>query len=484
MIIRYIGHPFIDVGVAVLTAHAGKSRPEDVTEADIEAFIAEALDIYITPAMSGFLTYSVFANSPFTNNNELKKRELDHQRRETLNRYFHLWNIKAGEPINLGKFEETTPIANKDELCVFSSDPAIIRASQQLIPMIPGRNTYNFFPEARTLLPISGWCLLALLAMPMGMLASEGKAFVVHSPNPALFIELTRQILNKNFATFQLQSLENLPNYKNAKTHLIEGLVKAFRDLPNPRTSITAYHFVAGGASPSIKVIPLPAMVVNFISLAQKRHERAWSEIVGRAWRMEKASKKDEDETDKKQIEYVEMNYFYEDLFDLPANAPTFLRRYLLRQAPKHKYDKQDPRHTYSALREREVISWDFIGLFLEKVMHMDKARLEAIKQFGDRLARYIQDHDGRVYRKLYMARGDYEFRQELIRIANTAKEKSSETLIPYDQFLTIFFIEDETGYGVRPDWGLAKDLLLIRIIEQLSNDWIESNRELIEEQE
>ncbi|PJF27008.1 MAG: hypothetical protein CUN52_15095, partial [Phototrophicales bacterium] len=189
---------------------------------------------------------------------------------------------------------------------------------------------------------------------------------------------------------------------------------------------------------------------------------RVWAEIVARAWRMEKTSKKDEQQTDNKQIEYVEMNYFYEDLFDLPAQATTFLRRYLLRQAPKGKGDKQDPRYTYSAFREREVISWDFIGLFLEKVMQMDKERLEAIKQFGDRLARYIQDHDGRVYRKLYLARGDYEFRQELIRVANAAKEKSSETLIPYDQFLTIFFVEDNTGYGVRPDWGLAKDLLLI----------------------
>ncbi len=258
MIIRYIGHPFIDVGVAVLTAHAGKTRPEDVTEDDIEAFIAEALDIYITPAMSGFLTYSVFANSPFTNNNELSKRELDEQRRATLNRYIHLWRLEQGESVKLGKFEESTPPADKGELCIFSSDPAIIRASQQLIPMIPGGNTYNFFPEANSLLPISGWCLLALLAMPMAMLASKGKAFVTHSYDYRLLIKLTEEIMAKNKLTFQMQSLEKLPNYKNAKTHLIEALVKAFRDLPNTRASITAYHFVAGGASPASKLSPYP----------------------------------------------------------------------------------------------------------------------------------------------------------------------------------------------------------------------------------
>jgi CRISPR-associated protein Cst1 len=481
MIIRYIGHPFIDVGVAVLTAHAGKTRPEDVTEDDIEAFIAEALKIYITPAMSGFLTYSVFPNTYFAYVAEVKKPETFPKRREVLNRYMHLWKLKDGEPILV-----EDPPAGENEVCLFSGDKAIIRAAQQLIPMIPSRDSLNFFPEGQPRIPISGWCVLALLAMPMGILASKGRGFLVHSFDYNLLQQLTQQVIDKNRQAFQIQSLEKLPNYKNAKTHLIEALVKAFRDLPNTRASITAYHFVAGGASPDIEIIHLPSMVINFINIAQKRYGRVWAEIVARAWRMEKTSKKDEEQqTDNKQIEYVEMNYFYEDLFDLPAQATTFLRRYLLRQAPKGKVDKQDPRYTYSAFREREVISWDFIGLFLEKVMQMDKERLEAIKQFGDRLARYIQDHDGRVYRKLYLARGDYEFRQELIRVANAAKEKSSETLIPYDQFLTIFFVEDNTGYGVRPDWTLAKDLLLIRIIEQLSNDWIENHRnDLPEEKE
>ncbi|MDZ4670029.1 MAG: type I-B CRISPR-associated protein Cas8b1/Cst1 [Phototrophicales bacterium] len=479
MIIRYIGHPFIDVGVAVLTAHANKTSPADVTEDDIEAFIAEVLDIYISPAMSGFLTFSVFSNAPFALVQDVKKPATFPRRRDMLNRYFHLWKVKPNEPIFVDE-----ALANPNETCIFSGDPALVRVSQQLIPMIPGGNTYNFFPEARTLLPISGWCILALLAMPMAMLTSKGKAFVVHSHDYDLLLSLTKKMMAKNAVTFQMQGLEKMPNYKNAKTHLIEALVEVQTHM-TAKSALTAYHFVGGGASPDVDIIPLDSMVVNFIAVA-KRYEKAWNAVVGRAWRMEKPSKKDdsEDAETGKQIEYTEMNYFYEGLFKLPAEARSFLRLYLLRTPTRSKVDKQDPRHEYSALREREVISWELIGKFLEKVMHMDKERLEAIKQFGDRLARYIQDHDGRAYKKLYFARGDYEFRQELIRIANTAKEKSAKTLIPYDQFLTIFFIEDETGYGVRPDWGLAKDLLLIRIIEQLSNEWITSNPTLLSEEE
>jgi len=479
MIIRYIGNPFIDVGVAVLTAHSGKSRPEDVTADDIEAFITQALEIYISPAMAGFLTFSVFSNAPFALVQDVKKPVTFPKRRDLLNQYLHLWQLKPDDPILVDEIP-----ADSEELCRFSNDPALIRVSQQFIPMIPGGNTYNFFPEARALLPISGWCLLALLAMPMAMLTSKGKAFVVHTYDHALLLDLTKKFMAKNYATFQMQGLEKMPNYKNARTHLIEALIMVAREKP-VNASVTAYHFVAGGASPDIDIIPLQSMVIEFMVSASRRYERAWNEITFRAKRIEKESKK-EGEADSdgvKQIEYTEMNYLYEDLFTLPANAPSFLRRYLLRQ-PSHSKDKQDPRHEYNALKEREVISWDLIGLFLEKVMHMDKERLEAIKQFGDRLARYIQDHDARVYRKLYQARGDYEFRQELIRVANTAKEKSSETLMPYDEFLNVFFIEDETGYGIRPDFGLAKDLLIIRIIEQLSSEWIASNHAILEDTE
>ena len=34
---KYTGHPFVDVGIATITAFAGKKRPEDLTEADLDA---------------------------------------------------------------------------------------------------------------------------------------------------------------------------------------------------------------------------------------------------------------------------------------------------------------------------------------------------------------------------------------------------------------------------------------------------------------
>jgi len=35
----FTGHPLVDVGLATITAFAGKERPEDLTEEDYEAIV-------------------------------------------------------------------------------------------------------------------------------------------------------------------------------------------------------------------------------------------------------------------------------------------------------------------------------------------------------------------------------------------------------------------------------------------------------------
>ena len=113
----------------------------------------------------------------------------------------------------------------------------------------------------------------------------------------------------------------------------------------------------------------------------------------------------------------------------------------------------------------------------------MDKERIEAIKQLGDRLADYIQQVDERLYARLYMARNDYALRLELIKAANTAKKgTTAETLLPYDEFISVFFVDE--GEFAHPDWYLARDLLMIRIIERLSDEWISENIEAVEQVE
>jgi len=423
------------------------------------------------PSMSGYLAMVTFANPPYANPGLINNPKFDAPRRQTLTTLFNLWRWQTGDPPpQLPPKEEP---ADENEICIFSQERALIRVSQGLMPMIGGSTTINFFPEGRPRLPVSGWCLLAILAMPLGTLNSSGKTFLTHCHNTRTLLELVRLNLHRNQTAFQMQGLVKRPNYKFPKTNLIRDLVDTGA-YGYGRTSLTAYLFITGGQSPRIEIFHLPSTVLDFIGVASNLYPHAWQEVVGRAWEIQKAAK---DQLGI--IEYTERNFFYEDLFTLPQDAPRFLRRYLLRFKRRGKENKSDPRFQYSFVREREVISWGLIGLFLERVMSMDKARIETIKHLGDRLAEYIQKVDSRFYKRLYLARNDYHLRRELLIAANDAKGKHYETLLPYEEFIQVFFIDD--GDTAQPDWYLARDLLLVRIIEQLSNDWIQQHGEDLE---
>jgi hypothetical protein len=67
----------------------------------------------------------------------------------------------------------------------------------------------------------------------------------------------------------------------------------------------------------------------------------------------------------------------------------------------------------------------------------------------------------------------------ELLRAANRAKEQGT-ILIPFELYLKVFFVDE--GNFWQPDWFLANDLLLIAIIEQLSQNAIDINRDLVEQ--
>lgn len=473
--LRYTGLPFVDNGVATITAFAEQKRPEDVTAQHIESFVSYAIDLYMNPAMAGYLSYVVFANARFANPAQIKDEKYDSPRRAALQALFSLWKWQPGDPLP----DKEEP-ADPSDQCIFSGDPAVIRASRMLIPMTGSEDAINFVPEGRPRLPISGWCLLAILAMPLGTLNSEGKTFLVHSYDPDTQLELAASNLNRNRQTFQLQGLEKRPNHKFPKTHLLRDLLDAEKGLTNT-ASITAYLFTSSSQNSQIDIFHLPASILIFIKLARRLYPDAWRMVVQRAWALEDANRKEKEGV----IEDYSRNYFYEDLFELPERARYFLYRYLLRRPQRVKNKKQaqlDPRTNYSPMREREAISWGLITLFAMEVMNMDRTRIEKIKELGTRLAEYIQTIDSNFYRTLYLTRKPSQMRMMLIRAAHKAKSDRGEALLPIDDFVTVFFEFD--GDVASEDWYLAFDLLLIRVIEELSNEWVGTNEDLLEEVE
>jgi CRISPR-associated protein Cst1 len=460
-----------DVGILTITALVGKSDPAQVTRDDLDD-VADALEAFYSQGIGKSLAAGVvFPNSGFVQS-EYDKPQFQYKRKAWANLVLRGHQGLDLEPTlaALEKKEYRAMVLRGEEnapRCAFTGAPAYLRVSRDMLPMINGRGIGNFSPRGQAGLPISDTILLAIHALPLGCIITQGALLAIESESPALMFAFVRENLGKNQQLIHLasqNSYEKFPNLSAYKTRLIDVLVSAQKsaaleavDFRAP--SLTAYHFSNNGTSARVTIYPLPASTLSFVWTASSRYAPAWNQIVARAWAEEKP---ESEELQNATPKITRRNLIYEDLFDLPGNARTFLRTYFLRHPLK--VFKRDPRAEYNPFNEADLISWDLTALFLKGMLNMDKRRIDNIRNLGDRLAEHIQTHnDRKLLRALYAERKYERFRMALLRAIkdNTV----GEPLIPFDAYVSIF---EESEDFERSDWALARDLLLIRIFEQL----------------
>jgi CRISPR-associated protein Cst1 len=225
----------------------------------------------------------------------------------------------------------------------------------------------------------------------------------------------------------------------------------------------------------------LPLEIVHFLRMVQvPTYKDAWNQLVQRGWQLTpvKQGKKGEAGT----VEAPKRNYLYEDLFNLPSEAARFIRTYFLR-IPQRSKEGDDPRRQYSLRKELNLISWSLVELFLERIVRMEATRIANIRTLGDGLAVYVRRQGGsgkRFFRSFFKEQNAANFRALLIK-ANIAHIKDGQpTLFDMETYIDVF----EEGYEVmRPDWKLARDLVLMRMIDQLK-DWLAQNLDATSEEE
>ncbi|MBO9319603.1 MAG: type I-B CRISPR-associated protein Cas8b1/Cst1, partial [Chloroflexus sp.] len=142
-----------------------------------------------------------------------------------------------------------------------------------------------------------------------------------------------------------------------------------------------------------------------------------------------------------------------------------------------------DPRHGYSTLREAELISWPLVELFVQEVMLMTDDRVAILKELGDKLADYTRYQGGkRFFRQFFTTQRSNDFLTLLSKtnIEYTRYKRGTDTLLDLDSFLAVFMEGEEV---LRSDWRLMRDLVLIRMVEQL-RDWIAANEDAIPTEE
>ena len=488
--LEYTGHPLVDVGIATITAFVDKRHPDELTETDLDEVADYITREYVQDPLKSFLTVA-FPNSGFTQpayNKTPEKRSVYATR-------------------VLRNYSDDTPLLD-DEMCVFTGKPAVAvafgekkslpqgRAFRQHIPLLTGENVINFHAYGEAGLPVSGEALLAIQAFPLGCAKSAGRLLAVHSDNPRLMLHFARSFLEENQRAITLaqeagSKKMDEPHYFRGTlliNTLLQGNIRQEEELEDKEPfSLTAYHLTNSGQGAGLDIYYLPLQIIGFLREMESADYRIqWRGIVRRAWETEpqKKRKKEDDQPFKPR-----RNWLYEDVLGLYDGsflsldrAKAFLRTYFLRRPFRYaRTDQGDPRAHYGLTHEMNLVSWNIIASFLRRVFHMEKERIEEIRKMGDQLASYVSSqNDRRFFREFFHRRRPSDVRTLLIRANLDHVRRGNPPIITLDPYIEVF----EEGYGLeKPDWWLARDLVFIRMVEQLHEQgWLGKNPDLVEE--
>lgn len=493
LMLKYTGHPLVDVGVATIAAFAGKRDPTRLTEDDLDKVADYITREYVRQPLKSFLTVAFTSNAWFSQDAyNPDKPGLSAEKREERRQKREKW---ARHHLRQWAYEREEAATEQD---VFTGEPTISvelsgklppgRGGRAQVPLALGDEYINFYANGIPGLPLSGKVILCLQAFPLGCAKCGGRLLAVHSDNDELTYHFAETFLLGNRKAAQMTQAagsKKMPETQfSHRTLLIDVLLQANELQREAREdeclfSLTAYHLSNSGQGPKLDIHHLPMEMIGFLRDMQTADYRdEWNAIVHRAWEM--APKKKRRKKDDKPFQ-PRRNLLYEDLFDLPGNAPRFLRTYFLRMALRHARSKTDPRIGYSLQNEANLVSWRITERFLWRIMHMDKERIEQIRTMGDRLAEYVSSqNDRRFFREFFTVQRYDFFRTALIKANLAHVKRGNPPIITLDPYIVVFEEGDELA---RPAWRLARDLVLIRMVERLyEQGWLGSNVDVLSE--
>jgi CRISPR-associated protein Cst1 len=438
--LHYTGHPFVDVGLATIAGFGTRSKPLDAITIDHLTEVAQYLKrIYCTYKPVQNYISVIFTNSPLA---QFAMKQADKE-------------AYANEV--LFAFQNDHPAIEGEEHCVFFPQlAAVMRATRQHIPLLNGVEVSNFSAIGTRGVPVSGLALLAIHAMPLGCYKC-GHLLAFHQlqrmdDQSDINRVLARMALGetqKYIAMMSPDSAEGgMPSYGNhVRTRYVEQLLRAKNEAGDRSASIdniTGYYFTNYGPSPRLEIVRLDNAVLRFINLAQQDFVTAWGRVTRAGWERPKG----EENTSPDHGNTVTWrNRAYETLFRLPHEAHKFI--WMLGSGGE----------------------WGLIALFLEKVMNMERERIETYRELGDRLARYVIDYENGSPGFYYQFRREQHYdklRRRLFsaaeRVWKRTQQEGGQPLFTYDEFIAAFEHPADTYH----QWRLARDLVAIRMLEML----------------
>ncbi|AKT38509.1 hypothetical protein [Chondromyces crocatus] len=496
--LHWTGHALIDVGIAGLCAFAGRERPEDLTDDDLDAATDLMASEYYSGRLATFLT-CVFMNASFVQPKETPAK------REAFIRQYLRAHRAAPDPRVSGL------------ACVFSGRAATVPLVRTHFPLFSGEDVLNFRPEGQTFLPAAGPFVVALFFLPLASRRSEGRLLAVHADDPALTIRFAAQYLedNRRLLTLALPTERALVHagydreqpmwdatkkqykFADAKgprslvvhdlSKLAQAVSSGFRR-DRPPTGLSAYLLSNSGQGPSLDIVHIPSAAVGFIvKAAGASTASAWKALTERY--LSVRSTDDTGETNSSRARGKKTpsipgragwtrNLAFEDLcaiFDAGFTdhraAAFWLRRHVLgqlqtRESNEASTDASTSRphadlHGIRYDKDARSRSWALAELFLKEIMGMKKERLEIIRAFADKLADRIQTKNEVSLRRAVFFEDAWGLRRRLVIEQRKSYEEKGPLLFGLDEFAAVWLSTEN-------DDRLVRDLIAIRVIERL----------------
>lgn len=496
-VLDWTGHPLVDVGIATICAMVNKDDPKDLTLTDLDQAADEMTEYYFSGLMTSYnsCVFTMNAYDNATSSLETKK--------EYANRVLRA-HRSAGDA------------EAKGLVCPFSGKQATHLIERRQMPMLTGENVLNFFPSLRGALPIVGPYLVALQALPLGGRRVEGKLLIAHSDFPQLTVSFAQRYLHDNRRLLGALRENRLPQHdgpssclerelavwdakkkqpkypdaKGAKTLIASDLMELWSSRREPfvrqhPVSVTAYWLSNSGQGPSLEVFHLPSQLIRFLSLANlATHSRYWQALLSKGWQKPAGSDDNVPGGPGRSRNNVLANLFdiyHDSHLDIQA-AKTFLQRYLLR-ATSQRILSADNKDFPGNINNPELICWPLTELFIEEVIGMDPRHIQSVKNFADNLASHIEHtNDKNLFRQIVYSRYPWELRNALTKAQRNQAKTKNQLLFGLEEYLEVFEAEDMVG---KSDWSLTRDLISIRLVEQLyQRQWFEKedNKELLDD--
>lgn len=429
--LKYTGNVFVDAGIYALVSNFDINI-EDITKNHILQLFKQVASLYTNPIWNKNM-HTIFPNSILVNNSIKGDREK-----------LYLKHLN-------GLIDNLEPSTESGDCMACGVRNSTSSYQKNAIPLTGSKSLRNYFSFATEGVDYCSLCVALIQFAPLVMYRSGGRMILLHSNSNKVmeyWARKARKNINKQILTGEYTGCfnEGFTNPTNAIFRIIQSIVFSYDERwvdENP--SLNFYYFTNFNQGPDLQMFYVPSNVFRFLAYIPQDNSSNWNLIVKKAYKFVKWDKVKE--------------------FDEYKNNPNEVYNRLLKEVSILRF-------FYDFKSKKALCSWNLVKYYMNEVRNMDNKRVNAIRNLGDKLSKYIKNNNKRkVLSDLENAKNYNTFRNILRKIIkNKMANNDYDLLFTFDDYIVYLFPEGNLS------WKETQDLLLFRIYENLNSWLIEMN--------